>query len=76
MQAEPDGREECGHGVCGLVEGGVAEGQDGNGASTYGGSVRFGFEGGLEVLWREEVKFGSAGALLGYSRGSPGAAQA
>ena len=28
------------------------------GASTYGGSVRFGFEGGLEVVWREEVKVG------------------
>ena len=35
------------------------------GACTYGGTVRFGFGGGLEVLWLEQVKLGQAGSLLG-----------
>jgi len=32
MPPEPDGEEEGAHGVYGLVEGGVGEGQDSNGA--------------------------------------------
>src|SRR5206468_3632916 len=43
-------------------------------ASTYAGSVRFRLRSGLEVLWREGVKLGSAAALWRYSGSSAPAA--
>ena len=65
MQPHPTGEEVGRRGIHGLVEGGVGEGLDSNEASTYEGLVRFGFWGGLEVIWLEQLKWGQAGSLLG-----------